>query len=249
MHGRFTSPDEFKGGPDELFDFEEDAYDNPTFYADLTNPQSLNKYQYGYNNPYKYNDPDGHCPVPIIVAGVMIACAVLTGPDYAVAPTGRETPEQNRSFRNTFGGNALLNLGPIKGGGLVGGVLLRNAPAVTTTVVRTTTSAARTVATEVRARSLVRTVKRAAAKGGNQPGRNAKPIRGTEKTIERAGKIWTNNGRPMKGRGGQKSDGLVNDKTGKSYRRPSKKKYNTRKVANFETIKPQKANVHVEVKK
>jgi RHS repeat-associated protein len=62
MHGRFTSPDEFKGGPDELFDFEEDASDNPTFYADLTNPQSLNKYQYGYNNPYKYNDPSGHCP-------------------------------------------------------------------------------------------------------------------------------------------------------------------------------------------
>lgn len=62
MHGRFTSPDEFKGGPDELFDFEEDASDNPTFYADLTNPQSLNKYQYTYNNPYKYNDPSGHCP-------------------------------------------------------------------------------------------------------------------------------------------------------------------------------------------
>lgn len=60
--GRFTSPDEFKGGPDELFDFEEDASDNPTFYADLENPQSLNKYQYGYNNPYKFNDPSGHCP-------------------------------------------------------------------------------------------------------------------------------------------------------------------------------------------
>ncbi len=43
MQGRFTSPDEFKGGPDELFDFEEDATDNPTFYADLENPQSLNK--------------------------------------------------------------------------------------------------------------------------------------------------------------------------------------------------------------
>lgn len=66
MHGRFTSPDEFKGGPDELFDFEDDASDNPTFYADLTNPQSLNKYQYTYNNPYKYNDPSGHCPVCLL---------------------------------------------------------------------------------------------------------------------------------------------------------------------------------------
>ena len=69
MHGRFTSPDEFKGGPDELFDFEEDASDNPTFYADLENPQSLNKYQYGYNNPYKYNDPTGHCPLGVCVWG------------------------------------------------------------------------------------------------------------------------------------------------------------------------------------
>jgi len=56
--GRFTSPDEFKGGPVELF--EEVPAGNPTFYADLTDPQSLNKYQYAYNNPLRYVDPDGH---------------------------------------------------------------------------------------------------------------------------------------------------------------------------------------------
>jgi RHS repeat-associated protein len=44
--GRFTSPNEFSGGPDELFDFAEHAADNPTFYADLEEPQSLNKYEY-----------------------------------------------------------------------------------------------------------------------------------------------------------------------------------------------------------
>jgi len=60
--GRFTSPDEFTGGPDELFDFVDVAGDNPTFYADITNPQSLNKYQYTYNNPLRYNDPTGHNP-------------------------------------------------------------------------------------------------------------------------------------------------------------------------------------------
>jgi RHS repeat-associated protein len=60
--GRFTSPDEFIGGPGELYSFAVDASANPTFYTDLRNPQSLNKYQYSYNNPLRWVDPDGHDP-------------------------------------------------------------------------------------------------------------------------------------------------------------------------------------------
>jgi RHS repeat-associated protein len=56
--GRFTSPDEFAGGPTELF--AEVAAHNPTFYADIGEPQSLNKYTYCLNNPFKFVDPDGH---------------------------------------------------------------------------------------------------------------------------------------------------------------------------------------------
>src|SRR5262245_59325436 len=59
VYGRFTSPDEFTGGPDELYDFADVASDNPTFYADLIDPQSLNKYQYCYNNPLTTLDTYG----------------------------------------------------------------------------------------------------------------------------------------------------------------------------------------------
>lgn len=58
--GRFKSPDEFTGGPRELFTFSAKASVNPTFYADPANPQSLNKYTYCLNNPLRYVDPDGH---------------------------------------------------------------------------------------------------------------------------------------------------------------------------------------------
>jgi len=94
MHGRFTSPDEFKGGPDELFDFEEAASSNPTFYADLENPQSLNKYQYSYNNPYKFNDPTGHCPPCAATLPWVIPAAgdlILTGITVVVGAGAAES--------------------------------------------------------------------------------------------------------------------------------------------------------------
>ena len=63
--GRFTSPDEFRGGPRELFvlgsgDSEKQALP----YADISDPQSLNKYTYCYNNPLQFVDPDGHLGWP-----------------------------------------------------------------------------------------------------------------------------------------------------------------------------------------
>jgi hypothetical protein len=54
------SPDEFTGGPVDAFSSNDPLPDSPLPYADITNPQSLNKYTYTYNNPLAYVDPDGH---------------------------------------------------------------------------------------------------------------------------------------------------------------------------------------------
>jgi RHS repeat-associated protein len=61
--GRFTSPDEFKRGPDEVFVLGGGHPEKQALvYADVTNPQSLNKYQYTFNNPLRYVDPGGQNP-------------------------------------------------------------------------------------------------------------------------------------------------------------------------------------------
>jgi len=44
--GRFLQPDEFTGGPVDAFSSNDPLPDSPLPYADITNPQSLNKYAY-----------------------------------------------------------------------------------------------------------------------------------------------------------------------------------------------------------
>jgi RHS repeat-associated protein len=59
--GRFTSPDEFQGGAVDPFTGQQVGQPGPLPYADITDPQTLNKYAYVRNNPLRYTDPDGHC--------------------------------------------------------------------------------------------------------------------------------------------------------------------------------------------
>ncbi len=87
IQGRFTTPDEFTGGPVEVFT--QTASANPTFYADLTNPQSLNKYQYTYNNPLRYVDPNGHEPETtqqVVVVPTPAGPALVPMPPIPVTP-------------------------------------------------------------------------------------------------------------------------------------------------------------------
>jgi len=58
--GRFLSPDEFTGGPVSAYGPADPAPPGALPYANILNPQSLNKYSYVYNNPLRYIDPDGH---------------------------------------------------------------------------------------------------------------------------------------------------------------------------------------------
>lgn len=54
------------------------------------NPQSLNRYAYVLNNPLKYIDDDGHIPVPIIIAGIVVGgIAIGTAIHELISP-----PEQ-----------------------------------------------------------------------------------------------------------------------------------------------------------
>jgi RHS repeat-associated protein len=58
--GRFLSPDEWKGGIVDPTTGQDIETNTALPYADITDPQTLNKYAYVRNNPLKYIDPDGH---------------------------------------------------------------------------------------------------------------------------------------------------------------------------------------------
>ncbi|MDP9113201.1 MAG: RHS repeat-associated core domain-containing protein [Acidobacteriota bacterium] len=107
--GRFTSPDEFTGGPISAFGGAPPA-PGPLPYADITNPQSLNKYAYAYNNPLRYVDPDGHCIEDFCVLEAIAVGAAINAGVQALSNffTGQKT---------TLRGE----IGAAVGGGIIGG--------------------------------------------------------------------------------------------------------------------------------
>jgi len=82
--GRFTSPDEFKGGIVDSFTGQDIETNTALPYADITNPQTLNKYTYVVNNPLRYTDPTGHCfwDACVVETVVGVAAGVTLGAIY-----------------------------------------------------------------------------------------------------------------------------------------------------------------------
>jgi len=77
LQGRFTSPDEWAGGIVDVYSGGQVGTPGPLPYADITDPQTINKYAYVMNNPLRYTDPDGHCPwcIGALIGGVGGAAA------------------------------------------------------------------------------------------------------------------------------------------------------------------------------
>ena len=59
--GRFLTPDPVRAV---------DPFTSRTNYELLENPQRLNRYAYGLNNPYRFVDPDGEFALPLITGAV-----------------------------------------------------------------------------------------------------------------------------------------------------------------------------------
>jgi RHS repeat-associated protein len=115
--GRFTSPDEFTGGIVDPFTGRQVGQPGPLPYADITDPQTLNKYAYVRNNPLRYVDPDGHCIWDLCVgegAAVYAAgAATVTAAAYLMTPQGKQSAAAAISLAGTAldsAANALSNL-------------------------------------------------------------------------------------------------------------------------------------------
>jgi len=85
--GRFASPDPVGAVDPRTGKFNSEL---------LHNPQMLNRYAYGLNNPYRYFDPDGNNPLLILI---FVGGIILSNPRQADAPISKATilPAQSES--------------------------------------------------------------------------------------------------------------------------------------------------------
>ncbi len=112
--GRFTSPDEFKGGIVDPFTGQDIETNTALPYADITDPQTLDKYAYVRNNPLRYIDPDGHAPSDLVYDGEAHTVTLIRS-DGTVA--GTWPAGNNVAIHAPTGeGNGSYTKGPIQDG-------------------------------------------------------------------------------------------------------------------------------------
>ncbi|MBI3662046.1 MAG: HNH endonuclease [Acidobacteria bacterium] len=104
-YGRFLSPDEFTGGPEDAFSSSDPLPPGPLPYADITNLQSLNKYAYTFNNPVRYTDPNGHDGIEDFFTALDFVVGVFRGASasisFGAAPGSR--PNESDSLTSRVG--------------------------------------------------------------------------------------------------------------------------------------------------
>jgi RHS repeat-associated protein len=75
----------FDGSGLELYDFNARTYDQQTGrfiqidpWVELGSQEMLTPYQFSYNNPVRYNDPDGKCPLYLVLEIAEVAWEAYT---------------------------------------------------------------------------------------------------------------------------------------------------------------------------
>ncbi|WP_139490061.1 RHS repeat domain-containing protein [Brevibacillus dissolubilis] len=103
-----------------------------TYKGQVSNPHSLNLYTYGWNNPLKYNDPDGHNPALIFLIGVIVRVAAPVVVKQVTKNAGKITKmlannSSKSGTKKTINGGKFGDVDKVKGPNEVGHHIPQNA--------------------------------------------------------------------------------------------------------------------------
>ena len=129
--GRFTSPDEFSGGIVDPFTGGQVEQPGPLPYADIFDPQTLNKYGYVRNNPLRYTDPDGHAfgidDLVGAVGGAAVGIGAEVVKDWATGQHVTPGAIVGAAVGGAIVGEGIVNIPETLGGSVVAAAAVKGA--------------------------------------------------------------------------------------------------------------------------